>query len=424
MKMRVRLLPLALLSSIGVWLDCDARLCDVTMFGAVGDNDTEATSAFVSALAACQQNGTVLVPPGRFLLRPVRLPSHTDLLISPGAVLVAWGGVGWQRGWPNSTTRTCSASPYEAKKPLVLPRLESLLYADAVQNVTVRGGGTIDGQGWRWWPLRAKSEYWHHCRPHLIRVHGSPQAPYDLSSSHLAFDNITLHNSPNFNFHVHARHARWTRIRTSADTCPLNTDSFNVGGHDPYIADSHVHSGDDCVPIGRNTSDVLVERVTCACGNGASPILWDTADDPGAYIRNVTFRNMTFSHTKFAANIKSLGSYRGSVSDVVFENFVLDSVDKAINVNLYGQSATAARRTTPGVHASKLAAIMVANVTFRNFRGTAKTAGTFECDANAPCTGIVMDHVHLTGTDAGYVCKGSVTGTVSGCVPTPCIGSS
>ena len=78
MKMRVRLLPLALLSSIGVWLDCDARLCDVTMFGAVGDNDTEATSAFVSALAACQQNGTVLVPPGRFLLRPVRLP-YTQL---------------------------------------------------------------------------------------------------------------------------------------------------------------------------------------------------------------------------------------------------------------------------------------------------------------------------------------------------------
>mgnify|MGYP003316167490 CR=1 FL=1 len=80
-----------------------------------------------------------------------------------------------------------------------------------LKHVTVRGGGTIDGQGWRWWPLRAKGEYWHHCRPHLIRVHGSPSDPYDLSSSHLAFDNISLHNSPNFNFHVHAHHARWFR---------------------------------------------------------------------------------------------------------------------------------------------------------------------------------------------------------------------
>ena len=387
--------------------------CDVTTFGARGDNKTEATSAFAAAITACQGRGTVLVPPGRFLLRPVRLLSHTDLFLSPGAVLVAWGGVGWQNGWPNSTTITCTASPYEAKQPQVLPRLESLLHANAVQNVTVRGGGTIDGQGWRWWPLRAKSDYYHHCRPRLIEILGSPGNDHDLASSHLRFDNLTLHNSPSFNFHVHAQHARWTRIRTSADGCPLNTDSFNVGGDDLYIGDSQVHSGDDCVSSGRNTSNVLVERVTCACGNGVGPIMWATAADPGAYIRNVTFRDMKFSQTKFAANIKSLPSYLDSVEGIVFENFVLDRVAKAININTAGQGAATGRRSGWG-------SIGVAGITFRNFTGTAQTAGTIECAHGSHCTGIVVENVVLKGTDAGWVCVGNVSGTATNCSPTPC----
>ena len=391
--------------------------CDVTAFGAVGDNQTEATTAFSAAITACQGRGAVRVPPGLFLLRPVRLLSHTDLVLLPGAVLIAWGGVGWQNGWPNSTTRTCKASPYEAKQPLVLPRLESLLHADAVQNVTIRGGGTIDGQGWRWWPMRAKSDYWHHCRPHLIQIHGTPGDGYDLASSQLAFDNLTLHNSPNFNFHVHARHARWTRIHTSADGCPLNTDAFNVGGDDLYIADSHVHSGDDCVPLGKNSSNVRVERVTCACGNGVSPILWDTAEDPNSFIRNVTFFNMTFSQTKFAANIKSLASYRGTVENILFENFQLDRVAKGINIDTSGQSALTGHSTGRD---SRWSAIAVVNVTFRNFTGTVQTAGTLDCEHGAKCARIALENIKLDAA-TGWSCKGNVHGSATNCSPLPCL---
>ena len=104
-----------------------------------------------------------------------------------------------------------------------------------------------------------------------------------------------------------------------------------------YIADCDVHSGDDCVPIGKYSSNVLVERVRCSCGNGASPIIWATGQDPDAYITNVTFRDMTFTGTKFGANIKSLGSYLGTLQNVSFENIVLHDVGKAINIDLVGQ---------------------------------------------------------------------------------------
>ena len=48
---------------------------------------------------------------------------------------------------------------------------------------------------------------------------------------------------------------------------------------------------------------------------------------------------MTFTKTKFGANIKSLGSYRGVLSNVTFEDFQLDRVHKAINIDLIGQTS-------------------------------------------------------------------------------------
>lgn len=130
--------------------------CNVKTYGAKGDNKTEDTRAFTYAIQTCQGNGTVLVPAGKYLLRPLQLLSNTCLVISPNAILIAWSGVGWQHGWPNSTTSTCHASPYEDPHPIIVPRLQSFLSAINVENVTIRGGGTIDGQGWRWWPMRKK----------------------------------------------------------------------------------------------------------------------------------------------------------------------------------------------------------------------------------------------------------------------------
>lgn len=244
--------------------------CDVTHYGALGDNHTEATSAFQAAIAACvgRTRGAVVVPAGTYLLRPVELFSHTTFVIEPGATLVAWSGVGWKAGWPNSTSATCTASPYESKIPVVLPQLESLLYVDGVTNVTINGGGSLDGQGWRWWPLRDKSEYWHHCKPSLIRLGGGNST---TTSSHLTVDNLALHNSPHFNIQAWTDYTRYTRLNFTADTCPLNTDSLHVGGWNVYIGDCNVHSGDDCVPISKYSENVLVERVRCSAVMGHRP---------------------------------------------------------------------------------------------------------------------------------------------------------
>ncbi len=252
---------------------------------------------------------------------------------------------------------------------------------------------------------------------------------------------MTLYNSPSFNFHIHASRLRFERIHTYSDGCPFNTDSFNVGGKDIYIADSHVHSGDDCIPIGKNTSNVLVERVTCACGNGATAVIWET-DNPATYIRNVTFRNMTFINTSFAANIKSLPSYSGTIEQVLFEDIILLNVRKAINIDLDGQSfgIDGKNGNDPkqqlGVPSTNEAnrdnfkqfrVIRVRNITFRNFSGSAETAGQFKCEVDdaedsqdTQCLDIKMENVKISGAHTGYRCEGDVEGISINCFPKPC----
>jgi polygalacturonase len=138
------------------------HLCNVLDFGAVGDNKTEDTAAVKAAISACP-GSTVLIPEGHvFLLRPIELPSNLELRVE--GTIVAWPN---HTTWPNSTTKRCPTTPYQTplENVTTAPQLESLIYSANASNVSITGTGLIDGQGWRWWPLRKlPGNYWHSCR--------------------------------------------------------------------------------------------------------------------------------------------------------------------------------------------------------------------------------------------------------------------
>ena len=114
---------------------------------------------------------------------------------------------------------------------------------------------------------------------------------------------------------------------------------------------------------------------------------------------------MTFTGTQFGANIKSLGSYLGTLENVTLENFVLHDVQKAINIDLDGQTELRAGQ------GRRVGAISVRNAVFRNFRGTASIAGTFTCPggeggSNPGCSGITLEDVSINGTSSAFSCQG------------------
>ena len=65
----------------------ESVLLDVRSFGAHGDGETDDTICLQAAISACPKDGTVYVPAGTYLSRPLFLKSYMSLWLDEGAVL-------------------------------------------------------------------------------------------------------------------------------------------------------------------------------------------------------------------------------------------------------------------------------------------------------------------------------------------------
>src|SRR5271156_3697850 len=127
------------------------RVCDVHQYGAMGDGKTKDTVTIQRAIDDCASKGGGTVKVGGspvFLSAPLELKSNIVLEIATGTMLAASSD---HEDFPEREEfRGKGRQPF-------------LSAADAV-NITITGGGTIDGHGESWWPHREES----YTRPRLI----------------------------------------------------------------------------------------------------------------------------------------------------------------------------------------------------------------------------------------------------------------
>jgi polygalacturonase len=127
---------------------------DVTHFGAVGDGKTASTTAFRKASAACAAAGgcTMRVPgAGIFMTAPFNVTSNMDLVIEAGATV---RGISPDVSKPHDAPRLypiINGAPPNCPSLGGGPQYHSLVYGVDLVNVTIRGGGTIDGNANVWW---------------------------------------------------------------------------------------------------------------------------------------------------------------------------------------------------------------------------------------------------------------------------------
>src|SRR3569623_1167636 len=115
-------------------------LCNVRDFGAVGAGRHKDTTALQQSIDTCAKGGggTVFLPPGRYLTGTLALKSHITLEVSPGAVMA---------GSEDPADYPLRDNVYGTGRKSI----SSLIYADGVEDITLTGRGTIDGQGQIWW---------------------------------------------------------------------------------------------------------------------------------------------------------------------------------------------------------------------------------------------------------------------------------
>jgi Glycosyl hydrolases family 28 len=312
---------------------------DPRTYGALGDGSTNDAAAIQQAIdAAAGTGGSVVLANGTFLSGTLTLGSHMTFFIDSSATLRGSASVA---DYPVTTPATGNTQLSNCQR--------SLLYAPAVSQLTLDGGGTIDGQGDSFSGVEAT-------RPMLI---------WAVLSNHVTVQNLSLQKG-----------AVWSLVSMESDHVLIqnvNVQSNNithdgidlVDGTDITVADCAVQSGDDamCLKSGvrRGLDTVTVKDSLFSGSNGGSNGIKFGTATYGTF-QHITIEDSFVKDVQYAA--MAVESRQGSdVTGVAFQRIELAHVGSAFFVYLAQQSTTHPIGDVP-----KLGSM--SNVTFTDIAGS------------------------------------------------------
>ena len=232
----------------------------ITDYGAIPDGKTLNTVALQKAIDACfaTGGGRVTVPPGTYLTGTIELKANIDLHLMQNAVILG---------------STNNPAEY---------RDSALVLVKGVENVSISGSGTIDGQGWHK-NFSNKGREVKISRPYAIFVR---------ESKHIKITGIRLRNSAtwvlrllksewiiidNINIYSHSNH---------------NNDGIDIDAKNVVISNSIIDCDDDALCFKSYTDDFIVENVTvsnCRIASNCNAIKFGTWSAVG--FRNISISN-------------------------------------------------------------------------------------------------------------------------------------
>jgi polygalacturonase len=252
-----------------------AKTCDIRTYGAKGDGTTLNTQVIQEAIDDCAGagGGTVLVDGGTYVTGTLTLKSGITLEITKGSVLQG--------------TRTTSAYPAMRAKRKCERCNEnlSLLWAEGAKNITITGGGTLDGndggRGNPWGPGGTGG------RPRLVRF-------FEVDS--LVIRNISFIRSASWTTWL----SGCTNVTIDSLTVNSRTGQGNQDGLDiddcknMTVRNSSFTTGDDAIcfksmQYGDRIENVLIENIVVHMVTHAA-VKMGTESHGG--MRNVMIRNV------------------------------------------------------------------------------------------------------------------------------------
>ncbi|XP_031489184.1 probable polygalacturonase At1g80170 [Nymphaea colorata] len=364
-------------------------------FGAKGDGYTSDTEAFKRAWKiACSFSPAVLeVPRGEtFVVGPIDFPggcsSKVSLLIYGKIVAPEEPGL-WE-GWN--------------------PR--RWLYFHGVDRLTIKGGGTINGRGSKWWDRSCKINSSNPCEP-------APTAITFHRSKKLYIKNLELLNSQQMHMaFTECYNVKVTGLKVTAPPESPNTDGIHISASSQIsVKNVAIMTGDDCISITTNSSKVRLRNVTCGPGHGIS-IGSLGRNNSWAEVHDVLVDGAFLNNTDNGVRIKTWQGGTGFVEQVTFRNIVMENVSNPIIIDQYycDSFVPCPNQTTN---------VKVNGVTFSNINGTSATieAIRFTCSDSFPCQNLYLEDIQLKqalGEPAEAFCW-NASGRSSGSVcPSPC----
>jgi polygalacturonase len=316
---------------------------------------TEIVNKLIEKLSG-DGGGTLFFPGGTFLTGPIIMKSNITLYIDAGATIKF-------------------SDDFDDYLPMVQSKWEgvrvknfkSQIYAYQCENIAIKGGGHLEGQGKKWWDfmrtaikqqppskwqeifqkentdllaknayIRAKNNF---LRPPMVTTY---------ECKNVLIEGVSFSNPP-----------FWTIMPAFTDNITINgitvenpSNSPNTDGIDPescsnvHISNSHFSVGDDCIVIksgrdedgreaGKPTENVTITNCTMLKGHGGVVI----GSEMSGSVRKVTISNCVFDGTDRGIRIKTMRGRGGVIEDILVSNVMMyNMVNEGVLITLRYQS--------------------------------------------------------------------------------------
>ena len=378
--------------------EANSKVFDVRAYGARGDGIQLDTAAIQKALDACNDTGgKVVFPAGTYLSQPLVVRTRTTIELAAGATLLASTNQSDFMKVPGDWLKAKSGSdfvPFISGKDLT--------------DVTITGGGVIDGNGMVWWgeaeKARQQKSGYTLPRPNLIVIN---------RATHLRMENITLQNSPKFHFvPTECEGVVISNVTVLAPERAANTDAIDPSNcKNVLITKCLIDVGDDNVAIkagkpvaGREFAceDITVTDCTFRHGHGMS-----IGSETVGGVRNVTVKNCTFESTENGIRIKSTRGRGGIVENLVCDGITMKDVNPAITFTCFYANNSAGDTAPPAAvdEATRIAEKIPVfrHIRISNLTATCpKEAGIIAGLPESCITDVVLDNVKITAA-TGFI---------------------
>lgn len=348
----------------GMAITLKAERVDMLKSGAKADGKTLNTMLINHTVDRLSQagGGTLFFPAGTYLTGAIRLKSNITLELEAGATLLFSDN--FDDYLPFMEVR---------HEGVMMKSFSPLISAMDAENITIKGEGTLDGQGKAWWTeffriyvdlekngMRELNKYqplwerendvealyaetnedWHGT---LKRRFFRPPFIQPVRCRRVRIEGVKIINSP-----------FWTVNPEFCDNVVVtgvtihNVPSPNTDGINPescrnvHISDCHISVGDDCITLksGRDAQarrlgvpceNITITNCTMLSGHGGMVI----GSEMSGSVRKVTISNCVFDGTDRGIRIKSTRGRGGVVEDIRVSNIIMSNIKReAVVLNL------------------------------------------------------------------------------------------
>lgn len=360
--MNIRILLFSLL--IGLPFAMRAERVDMRVAGAKANGTTLNTRLINQTIDRLSKGGggTLFFPAGRYLTGSIVMKSNITLELEAGATLLF-------------------SDDFDQYLPFVEMRYEGvmmksfspLIYAVDAENITIKGEGTLDGQGKKWWMeffrvmidlkdngVRDINKYqpmWDKANDTkalyaetnedyvntLQRRFFRPPFIQPLRCKNVKIEGVKIVNSPFWTVNPQFCDNVTVKGVTIHNVPSPNTDGINPEScSNVHISDCHISVGDDCITIksgrdlqGRKAAapcqNITITNCTMLAGHGGVVI----GSEMSGGVSKVVISNCVFDGTNRGIRLKSSRGRGGVVEDIRISNIVMRNIkNEAIVMDL------------------------------------------------------------------------------------------